>query len=706
MVCTLTVCFNHSSYMDEAMTKVMNKELAVGFFIYARKEIPMDQKCAGRVLWPVDAFIDGIGSLSSSSSLFSRDGVIALLKLCDDELWLHKVRSEPITFHLLHGFQKILTIRGDNRESQFEVTMHMFARIFLKGVCHETVTFRSGQRSVTVHQHFFATCMDSSEERQSKACRRFVSILRNWGREDNKHMIETVYGAYLYQPPVTKTQSFTDFIAMSKGMIDIAASLNKDNKDNKVKGFQFVTEGKTYTLEGLTYLSPIIRSVMEVCRYYQLDTSFYVFKDYVYCVPQFVVANCGIPLGIIVGRSETAGLYTCLLRGILQWDQALTKQTGTSLGIFEKFKKMPYLSDNHSSLASYGNGNNLTQYLCHRHIIERFGANSLIAICVRILLDCYSEEEFRVQLDITNKIIERRFERMKSLTGKVPQTFLEGITKYAEFSDQSITEDNGALTFRPIVRCKAEFSPIRKWALWIRNGVSSCSNHAEAFHRVLNELIRTKGGKPQFFAALIDVIHEIEKKQKQWKKYAEINLKSLFRKIKRCSGDQVHGPCKYCKFGAKIRDRYGVTSFFPCQHFTQERQKEMFDQFLAQVQAKLSSINITSDERILQRLVTMSVVRTSATSKEGEHPPPSDGENMKIDETGNKLLSTNDRLVEVITFNCYKQFKKKISFHWALVWIKKRLDAHFPDIITDIPAAYEYAIDELERITSKAQSQQ
>ena len=25
------------------MTKVMNKELAVGFFIYARKEIPMDQ---------------------------------------------------------------------------------------------------------------------------------------------------------------------------------------------------------------------------------------------------------------------------------------------------------------------------------------------------------------------------------------------------------------------------------------------------------------------------------------------------------------------------------------------------------------------------------------------------------------------------------------------------------------------------------------
>ena len=130
------------------------------------------------------------------------------------------------------------------------------------------------------------------------------------------------------------------------------------------------------------------------------------------------------------------------------------------------------------------------------------------------------------------------------------------------------------------------------------------------------------------------------------------------------------------------------------------------DRSLAEVQAKLSAINITSDECILQQLVTMAEVPTSDTSKDGEEPPPSDGENMKIDQTGNKSLSTKDRLVEVITFNCYKQFKKKVSFHWALVWIKKRLDAHFPDIITDIPAAYEYAIDELERITSKAQSQQ
>ena len=99
----------------------------------------------------------------------------------------------------------------------------------------------------------------------------------------------------------------------------------------------------------------------------------------------------------------------------------------------------------------------------------------------------------------------------------------------------------------------------------------------------------------------------------------------------------------------------------------------------------------------------MTEVATSETQKDSEQPPPSEGENMKIDETGNKLLSTRDRLVEVITFNCYKQFKKKISFHWALVWIKKRLDHEFPDIITDIPAAYEYAIDELEKNTSKAQ---
>ena len=57
-------------------------------------------------------------------------------------------------------------------------------------------------------------------------------------------------------------------------MIDIAVSLNKDKK---VKGFQFVSDGKTYTFEGLTYLGPIIRSVSEVCKYYELDASFMFF---------------------------------------------------------------------------------------------------------------------------------------------------------------------------------------------------------------------------------------------------------------------------------------------------------------------------------------------------------------------------------------------------------------------------------------------
>ena len=678
---------------------LMTKEMAVGFFTYARKNIPMGKKCTGQVLWPVDAVIDGIGSSSCSSSQFSRDGIIALLKLCDDELCLHKLRTEPISFHLRHGGDKILTIRANTNESQFDVTMHMFSHIFLKKVCHQTVTFRTGKRSVTVHQHFFMTCMNSRDERQSKASRKFVSSLRNWGRPENKHIIEAVYSTYLHHPPVTKLQSFTDFVAKTKGLIDIAVSLNT------VKGFHFVSDGKEYTLEGLTYLSPIISSVIQVCKYYQLDTSFYVFKDYVYCVPQFVVANCGIPLGIIIGRSEHAGLYTCLLRGVAQWEQALRKKTGIDLGILQKFKAMPFLSDNHSALASYARGNKLTQYLCHRHIIESFGASSLIAICVRMLLDCYSEEEFKLQLDIANKIIQARFTRME---GKVPNTFIEGVNKYARFSNQSVTVDKKTLTitFHPILLENQQHSPINNWALWIRNGVSSCSNHAEAFHRVLNEMIRTKGGKPHFYAALVCVIRKIMEKQEKWKEYAKINLDSLFRKIKRCCGDQVHVPCKYCRLGAKIRDRYGVDCFFPCQHFTQQRQQELFDQFCAEVQRKLSIINITSDASILPRVFTMTEVATSKTQKESEQPPPSDGENMKIDETGNKLLSTRDRLVEMITFHCYKQFKKKISFHWALVWIKKRLDQEFPDIITDIPAAYEYAIDELEKNTSKAHSLQ
>lgn len=655
-----------------------------GFFLYARKSLPEGHKCSkGITICPSNsAIIDTV-----SSSEFCLDGIIQMLRYCDDALSLHKVRSKTLTFQLQLLNETIVTIRANAEETRFQVTLHVFTPVFLRTVAHKVITLHAPKHSFTIHQHFFRTWNVCERRPLSRAFKKFISYCQNWGNDMTKQHIITAYQEYVYKPPVTKVQSFTEFIHKRKGFIDIEVSRPSDKK---VHGFRFTSDDNEYVLESLTYLTPVVRSVIEVCHYYQLDASFYVFRDYVYCVPQFVVANCAIPLGVIIGRGETGSLYSSLITGIYRWEEALNHKTGMHFGIMEKFKTMPYLSDNHSSLKAYGTNNKIKQYLCHRHIIESYGSNSLISICVRLLLDCYSEAEYMEQLPIANGIVQQRFTR---LADRAPQTFIDGVTKYAEFSGQKLTLDNGSITF---TRLPNYIKQIEKWGLWFRKGISSCSNHAESFHRVLNASIRTKGGKPQFYSAFTTVLDKINKKQVNWKDYAQKNLSSLFSKITRFSGDQVCVPCRYCNLGIKIRDRYQVLSPFPCKHLTKEKQKEMFDVFMAEVRTKLRFISLESDEEKLPRLFQMREVITSKTTKEAEPSPPQNAEVEKHDETGNRLLTHNERLIERIASSCHAQFKKKISFHWTLVWSKEAIEARFPQNIDDVPAAYELAIHAIE----------
>lgn len=655
-----------------------------GFFLYARKSLPDGHKCnKGITVCPANSAITD----PVSASEFCLDGIIHMLRYCDDTLTLHKVRSKTLTFQLQLFKKTIVTIRANAEETSFRVTLYMFTPVFLHSVEHKTITLHAPKHSCTIHQHFFRTCNVGEKRPLSRAFKKLISYLQNWGNEMTKQNIISVYQEYVYKPPVTKVQSFTEFIDKRKGFMEIEVSRPSEKE---VHGFCFVSDEKEYVLESLTYLTPVVRSVIDVCHYYQLDTSFYVFRDYVYCVPQFVVANCAIPLGVIIGRGETGGLYSSLIRGIYRWEEALNHKTGMHLGIMDKFKTMPYLSDNHSSLKAYGTNNNIKQYLCHRHIIENYGSNSLIAICVRLLLDCYSEPEYLERLPIANGIIRQRFTR---LADRASQTFIDGAERYAEFSGQKLTVANGSMTFQ---RLPNYIKQIQKWALWFRKGINSCSNHAEAFHRVLNASIRTKGGKPQFYSAFVTVLEKIDKKQTNWKDYAQKNLASLFSKIKKFSGDQVSVPCRYCNFGIKIRDRYQVLSPFPCMHLTKEKQKQLFDVFMTEVRAKLQFISLESDEEKVARVFQMREVTTSKTTKEAEPSPPQNAEVEKHDETANKLLTHHERLIERIASSCHAQFKKKISFHWTLVWSKEAIEARFAQNIDDVPAAYELAIHAIE----------
>ena len=662
----------------------------LGFFLYGRRELKDGHSRKRIVIWPPS------GDLHSQP-MFNRDEVIALLQPCSDDLFLHKVRSPTLTFHLLFKGEKVCEIRAHPCESVFDVSLHCFTSVFLTAVRFTTKVLRSRTHSVVLYQHFFRTGQ-VNRDRQSKACRKFVASLRNWGTENTRQVMESVYEGYLYHPPIVKHHNFTTFITEFHGFVDLVASVEGE-QEKKKKGFRFVWHEKKLILESMTLIHPIVRSVVQCSKYYQLDTSFYVFTDYVYCVPQFIIHNCSIPIGIIIGRTENAGLYSSLFRAVYLWDKALTSATKRDCHLMERFKQLPFVSDNHSSLRSYADAHNITQYLCHRHIIESYGSNSLVSICVRLLLDCYSEIELKEQMEVANGIIRERFLRIEQ-HGCHKSAFLDVLKKFGEFSGQTITVEDGQLKF--VLRADWT-NTISKWALWMRQGASSCSNHSEAFHHVLNESIRTKGGKPHFYSALLTTNSKITQKQDQWKQYAIKNLKKLYAKIKRCSGDQLNLPCRFCRFGEKIRDRYDVASYFPCQHLTKQLQKDAFEAFSKEVESKLSGITIESDEEKLPRVFQITEIPTCSKTEKDTDSPPSDGDTPNIDKTGHALLNDKERKIEKIAYACYRQFKKKISFHWILTWIHERLAKQFGTELPDIPIAYEAAIDEIEtRIKTKA----
>ena len=664
-----------------------------GYFIYARKELP-EGSMKKIVVWPPRAdFLN-----PEAQSLFTREDVVHFLRFLDPSLSLHKIRGK-MKFVLelrrpdsiLADYQqrplRVLTICPSDGEALFRVTLCTFTNVLFKKIEHTTHNVRTERgRTLTLHRHCFKTfdakIQDNTDNGASKACRKFLATLRNWGKMETRRSVENVFDSFLYHPPETKKQSFSDFVDSLSGTVEMMVS----SPSKEIKGFCFERNGTMYMLESFAYISSIVPSLIEHCQYYQLDASFYVFSDYVYCVPQFVFANSAIPAGLMISRSENAGLYTSLLRGIRRLAALLEMDE-----LNRKFCLLPYLSDDHMALHSYGTANHIKQFLCHRHIIERHGANSMIAICVRILLDTYSDEEFLKQLQLTNQIIQIRFQKLTS--GR--ESFLDAIKKYASFSGQTAKVVENMIVFTQLPGYKQE---IEKWGLWYRKGVSSCSNHAESFHRTLNAMIRTRGGKPHFDRAFRTVMSVIEQKQKRWNEYAARNLQDQFRKARKFSGEVVQVPCPLCSYGMKIRDRYSVEAVFPCHHMTAEKQLELFQIFSREVNEKISAVHFKQED--VKSVIVTQVPSLVTDEKDKSEGPSTHKEQEDIDQKGHQFLKADEIYAEQIALACYRHFKKKFSFHWTLVWVLEEIQQIAP-LEQRLPEAYEAAIAMMERRARK-----
>jgi hypothetical protein len=260
-------------------------------------------------------------------------------------------------------------------------------------------------------------------------------------------------------------------------------------------------------------------------QYLQLDSSFRASYPFVYCVPQGIVCNEAVPLALIVNVSETKSIYQWFLDDLAFSQKLLPRD----------LPKKPVLSDQGKALNAFCADNELPHYLCHRHLIENFGANSAIGLLAAKAL---------------------RETSIRSYQSHRPQYLADAA---ALLEIRAVDEED-------FEKFSAFLSQDFPHGIWHRmeHGISSCTNHAERFHGVVNQHLPQRSPLPVRLAIIRDQM------QAKWQTFGTRRvdqMRELLRHLR-----EYKAPCTpechdidCIEFIEIMKYRFGVSSF-PCKH--------------------------------------------------------------------------------------------------------------------------------------------
>ena len=279
-------------------------------------------------------------------------------------------------------------------------------------------------------------------------------------------------------------------------------------------------------LHSLIYLDNDFHSIIAQADFIEIDASFEVFSPYVFSIPTAIISNESFPLGFSIGPTENIELYENFYNLVHDID----------VETFEKLVKLPVLSDEGTALQAFCKKFEITQFFCFRHIIEKFGANSQIAVIVRKLLFIEDKLEF---YHYWNSYIQM-------ITGIFLDSNTDNQNRFKKLFNTQYDSKTGILT-----------SPnFDNQALWTRGPmhIATSTNHVESGHQKLN----CKTRHVRKFMKKIQILLEYICNRKQ-KASKRPNLKKLIQKISR----PLHDECK--KELIFLQQLYNIPKI-PCQH--------------------------------------------------------------------------------------------------------------------------------------------
>lgn len=319
-------------------------------------------------------------------------------------------------------------------------------------------------------------------------------IFGNFAAKDTTNtplFLKYAFNGFLHSKTLSRRQSIlsssSDFLQMCTHLPGFVYVLYQNvtvdspfvTKENKKRGFLFQIENKQAILKSLIWIMPWAVRIIDKIHYIELDASYKAVRPYYYCVYHGVFYNSSIPFAISLHPSESEELYELLFIG-------LDKFRLNS----KPFESKQVLSDMGTAIISFSKKHFYSNNFCHRHIIERFGANCGMGFWVAKILQSktYYEyliirEEVLAELNEYEIIIENsplidpnRFEKINDL--KIMLALPEDIEEGRFGAD--IIESNSFFT---------------KWANWKRRKyhMPRCSNHCEGLHGNVNNSLPKKG---------------------------------------------------------------------------------------------------------------------------------------------------------------------------------------------------------------------
>ena len=464
-----------------------------------------------------------------------------------------------------------------------------------------------------------------------------------------------------------------DIIGKLKGIV-ILKGIETDTTTSDA--LYTVRQGKLHKVTQFGWMSPSAPDVMKRFSYCELDATFYCLRPYVVCVPQFVYMNTSYPVGIFMGPSENLDLYNLFHECFNRFMEKLPNDQRQPF----KFK---VLSDGGRAIQGFCLDKNLIRFECHRHLIQGFGTNSVLAAVMLKILRSFDYEEFSENVQVGNKVLEK----VKS-KGKLSNDCEK---KYLRFTGQA-RDKHGNL-----VRKTDWASDVAKWALWVRENVTTCSNHAEAFHRVLNALVRPNGRHLGLLASLDLILQAIMNRQEKWQDAFSKNVKNEFSK-QEPNPNSVLTECE-CHYSIRIRQRYELDLPFPCSHLCKERRQQLFAEFLNHGKKKLARMAVTS--HVVNEVVFVRDKPPTDLENEANTKPPYPHQLVNDEETHNGLMNLARDIYGILG----DRVNREEPLFWIFAWIYEVLQKHNISVERDSSDAYivawEYVAEKIKEDPSK-----